>query len=139
MGCSYLNETKNIRLFLHDNFYSKGEIISQISEYIPLCFDVFSINYQPETQSFKIKIKKTNMKKNDSNYMHNTTYYYQVINTIFCNIFNSNIVLLQNLMATNAEKYNLHMNDINYLLDRNLVSGVYNVTTLLDNVIVISL
>lgn len=137
--CTYLNQTTNLRLFLHDTFYSREEVIGEILNTIPNYFDVFSINYIPDTRSIKIKIKKTNMKKNDSNYNHNTTYYYQIMNELFLNVFQSNWNFISNLLLANMKKYSLRGDEMKYLSDINTISSVYNMTTLLDNVIIINL
>lgn len=137
--CTYLNQTTKLRLFLHDNFYSREEVIKQILDRIPAYFDVFSVYYIPETRSIKIKIKKTNMKKNDSNYTHNTTYYYKIMNELFYSIFQSNWNFISNLLLANLKKYSLRGDEMKYLSDLNTVFSLYNMTTLLDNVIIINL
>lgn len=139
MDCTYLNDTKNLRLFLHNEFYTRPEILQQINELIPMYFDVFNINYSETFHSFKIKIKKTNMKKNDNSYTHDTSYYYKLVNCIFCTLFNNNIILIQQLLNENQIKYMFSENIIHYLLNPDSIFGIYNVTTLLDNILVINL
>lgn len=137
--CTYLNQTTNLRLFLHDTFYSREEIIQQIIDKIHCYFDVFSVQYIPEYRSIKIKIKKTNMKKNDSNYTHNTSYYYKIMNELFYDIFQTNWNFISNLLLANLKKYSLRGDEMKYLSNINTLFSVYNMTTLLDNVIIINL
>ncbi|MGL5327859.1 MAG: hypothetical protein ACRDD7_01235 [Peptostreptococcaceae bacterium] len=138
MEHTYLKTITSLKFFLHENFYN-DQIINEISNFIPTKFETFNIIYSPETSSFKIKIKKTNMKKNDSSYEHSSLYYYELINLIFCTVFINHYQELNLLLERNKEKYNLESSDLSILLNTNTVFGIYNMTTLMDNVIVITI
>lgn len=136
---SYLNQITNLRLFLKDNFYSRQEIIDQIIQGISNSFEVFSINYDPSMQSIKIKIKITNMKKRYPYYEHTSIYYYEIMNQILLNIINSNINLLNQLFEQRKNNYSIDKSDLVNITNTSYISGLYNITTLLDNIIIINL
>ena len=138
-NCNYLKETMKLRLLLHEQFYTTQEIIDQICILIEQYFDIFGINYEPTINSLKIKIKKTNMKKNDPCYTHNTSYYYNAMNEILFTVFQNNIHLLENIMLANKLKYELNGTELSYLYNKSNISVLYNITTLLDNIIIINL
>lgn len=130
-----LNQITNLRLFLKENFYSREEIIAQLIDQISNCFEVFSVNYEPSSQSIKIKIKITNMKKRFPNYEHDSIYYYEIMNSILSNVLNGNISLLNTLF--NHSSYGLNNTSMN--ISSIPISGLYNITTLLDNIIIVNL
>lgn len=138
-NCAYLNQITNLRLFLKDNFYSRQEIINQITDAITNSFEVFSVNYEPYMQSIKIKIKITNMKKRYPYYEHSSMYYYEIMNQIILNTINSNKILLNQLYNQYKNKYGITESDFANITNTPYISGLYNITTLLDNIIIINL
>lgn len=138
--CTYLNQTTNLRLFLKENFYSREEIIQQLIDSISQCFETFTINYDPQIQSIRIKIKITNMKKRYPDYEHISTYYYSIMNNILTNVIMNNTDTINTIYNTSNKKYNSETSpyyvDLSYL---SYISSIYNVTTLLDNIVVINL
>lgn len=138
-NCTYLNQITNLRLFLKDNFYSREEIISQLLEQISNSFEVFTVTYEPAMQSIKIKIKITNMKKRFPNYEHSSIYYYEIMNQILINVLNSNMLLLNELFKHSKKYYGIDKNDYINIVNIPHISGLYNITTLLDNIIIINL
>lgn len=139
MNCSYLNETHNLRLFLHDKIYVLQNIIEDFYNCIEETTKVFNINYTPCTKSFNVKIKKTDMKKRYGNYIHTNNYYYGITNGIFINVFNKNKQLIESLFNKYKDSYNLNGTELKYLYNKDVVFGLYNITTLLDNIFVITL
>lgn len=138
--CTYLNQTTNLRLFLKENFYSREDIIQKLVDSIDQYFESFSINYDPKIQSIKIKIKITNMKKRYPDYDHNSMYYYSIMNTILSNLINSNMNIINEKYMNNNKGYNLETSP--YFVNLNYISyipSLYNITTLLDNIVVINL
>lgn len=138
--CTYLNQTTNLRLFLKENFYSREDIIQQLISRIDQCFESFSINYEPQIQSIKIKIKITNMKKRYPDYDHNSIYYYEIMNKLISDLIMSNMDIINEAYNNSNKcyngKYSPYYVDLNYI---SYVSSLYNITTLLDNIVVITL
>lgn len=138
--CTYLNQTTNLRLFLRENLYSREDVIQQLIDSIDQSFESFSINYDPQTQSIKIKIKITNMKKRYPDYEHNSIYYYGIMNNLISNLIMNNMNIINEAYINSSKEYNKQTSpyyvDLNYI---SYVSSIYNVTTLLDNITVINL
>lgn len=141
-NCNYLIRITNLRLFLKDNVYSRQEIIDQIIQSINDSFELFNVNYDPAMQSIKIKIKITNMKKRFPFYEHNSYYYYNIMNGILLDVFNKNQELLNTLYNMKKHEYGLDIGEDINVVNLNMIphiSGLYNITTLLDNIIFINL
>lgn len=141
-NCNYLIRITNLRLFLKDNVYSRQEIIDQIIQSINNSFELFNVNYDPAMQSIKIKIKITNMKKRFPLYEHNSYYYYNIMNGILLDVFNRNQELLNTLYNMKKHEYGLDIGEDSNVVDISMIphiSGLYNITTLLDNIIFINL
>lgn len=138
--CTYLNQTTNLRLFLRENLYSREDVIQQLIDSIDQSFESFSINYDPQIQSIKVKIKITNMKKRYPDYEHNSIYYYGIMNNLISNLIMNNMNIINEAYTNSRKEYNKQTSsyyvDLNYI---SYVSSIYNVTTLLDNIVVINL
>ena len=134
---TYLLETANMRILLHNSFYSDPSVIKQILDLIPEYFDLFSLDYDAEHLIIKMKIKKTNMKKNDSEYVHTSNYYYKIVNDIMYTVISTNIRRISRLMMNTDKKIKLPT--VEYILDKNNISSLYMINTILDNIVVITL
>lgn len=130
--------TCNIRKLLYDKFYTNQNIMSYILQSIMENFDLFSINYIPDNNSIQLKIKKTNIRKNNS-FSHTSTYYYNVFTPIFCNIFSNNIQYLSKIIKDNINTYELLGNELEFISNIDNIGLLFNITTLSDNIIIIYL
>lgn len=130
-----LEECKNLRLFMQKYIYSEIPygIIPIMMESLNSFFNLFSINYDTECNCIVMKIKKTEMKKNQD-FIHDVMYYYNDINEIISNTF---IKYNKGIESIKREKDNSINTD--YLYNKNKVCYIYNITTLSDNIIVIYL
>lgn len=109
-------QIKNIKLTMHNNFYT-SEVISFIISKIENSFDIFSIEYIPLEKRITFKLKKTNMKKIDPNYSHESLYYYNIFNNIL------------------SETIDIYGNGIISKEDISDISILYNVVTQSDNIV----
>jgi len=131
-----LEEAKNLKIFLHEHIYDAncGFILQQILKEISDNFNLFTLDYSNEQKNITMKIKKTDMKKTQS-FEHNSSFYYQIINNILCNVFSQNKMFIESTLNRCA---NLNINT-KYLYNYNCISMIYNITTLSDNIVVIYL
>jgi hypothetical protein len=133
-----LNEVKNLKLLLHNHFYNDQNNINSVITELTSNFNLFSINYQSIDKSVQLKIKKTNMKKTGS-YSHTSSYYYNILNIVFYNVYNKNLAQIQMLIRQFGAMYGLKGHETKYLSDSQTVSLLYNATTLSDNIVIIYL
>lgn len=124
------NMISSARIALNRWFYNE-DIINNLIQLIQNTFETFTVLYDCNTNAINIKIKKTNLKKNDSSYVHCTQYYYPIINTIFKTLFNTYKNELVDIFG---------VDDITeFLSSDSFISNMYSLTTLLDNIIIIKL
>lgn len=133
-----IEDIKNIKLFLHSFIYNKYNfpIINDILKQISMSFNLFNINYEDSNKSIQIKIKKTDMKKSNS-FTHDSQFYYSILNNIFCNIFTEHKDLLRKELANLKLDKNIYKLDL--LTNPDMIGLIFNITTLLDNIIIIYL
>lgn len=131
------NEVKNMRVFLHENFYCNEEILQEICNELAQNFNLFTIEYDMFKKTIQLKIKKTNMKKIDDREL--SSYYYQVINAILVNYFIKKYNYIAALLLTCKDKYHLTGEEINYLKNPAVIFNFYNITLISDNIIIIHL
>ena len=125
-----LNATE-LRLLFHKYLYNNSNIIEELIQIIGSYIDSLSIEYSPENKSISIKIKKTTMKKN-SNFIHNTDYYYPLFNNIMYHFFCHHTEIM-NIAKDN----NYDMPSFDQYLS--LIPGSYNITCVSDNIIIMYL
>lgn len=131
------NEVTNMRVFLHENFYSNEEILQEICNELSQNFNLFTIEYDMFKKTIQLKIKKTNMKKIDDKQL--SSYYYQVINAILVNYFIKKYNHIAGLLLSCKDKYNLTGNEVNYLRNPSVIYNFYYITLISDNIITIHL
>lgn len=126
-----INESKELKLFLHNFIYSDLSKINELNNLIAYNFNVFKIEFNENEKSFEIKIKKTTMKKlqNESS----VYYYYDLLNKIFVEFFKNNIELFKMMnVSISNELFDL-------LLDHDFVYTLYTITAISDNIIILYL
>lgn len=124
--------TTELRLLLHKYFYNNINDINELMSIINGAIDTLSIDYNDESKSIAIKIKKTSMKRN-SNFTHNTDYYYPIFNEIFRQFFANNLRGI--IEAAKTDHYNTDTL-YNYI---SLIPGIYNITCMSDNIVILYL
>lgn len=134
----YLKNIKNMKILLYSHFYNNQDNINQLLNDISNEFNLFNIEYHPENFSVKVKIKKTDIKKN-THYQCTPEYYYQLFSNVFYNYFNKNKNNICNLINTYKLQYNLTDNSVNDLYNPNNLFLFYNITVISDNIIIIYL
>lgn len=132
-----LLSTTEFRLFLHRYFYSNQDFINDLLDMITSTDIVFSTtDYSPQTRSITIKIKKSVVKK-DKNFVPNSTFYYPLFNNIF------EILFKKNLHSIYSIAKECGYIDINNLLNEtyinSMIPGLYSITCISDNAIVLYL
>lgn len=130
------NEIVNIRTLLHKYVYT-NDFINIIANELQSSIELFSITI--DSNIITLKIKKTILKKN-SDYQHDSLYYYQLINQILLNVYCNNMQYIYDKLYTSGELDN-HM--INYITTElcNIftIPLLYNITALADNIVVLYL
>lgn len=126
-----INESKELKLFLHNFIYSDLSKINELNNLIAYNFNVFKIEFNENEKSFEIKIKKTTMKKlqNESS----VYYYYDLLNKIFVEFFKNNIELFKMMNASISNEL------FDLLLDHDFVYTLYTITAISDNIIILYL
>ena len=127
------NRIVNIRGLLHQYIYT-AEFIEIIKNELQNNIELFSIHN--EGLIITLKIKKTILKKN-SDYEHDSLYYYNIINSILFKCIYDSIYHIADIISCNTDisKENI----ISTLLDQNNIPILYNITALGDNIVVIYL
>lgn len=132
-----INDIKNLKLVLHEQFYTEN-ILGAICQRLGQWIDIFNIEYNVETRSITLKIKKTSMKKADNNFEHTAMYYYEIINGVLFEVYNSNKNIIQQcLNAHQAVFGDLSGNEISIISCNASICTLYNVIAQADNVITI--
>lgn len=134
----HLKNIKNMKILLYSHFYNNQDNINQLLNDISNEFNLFNIEYHPENFSVKVKIKKTDIKKN-TQYQCTPEYYYQLFSNVFYNYFNKNKNNICNLINTYKLQYNLTDTSVDDLYNPNNLFLFYNITVISDNIIIIYL
>lgn len=132
-----LNDIKNVRVLLHENFYTNPLVMEELCNDISSSFNLFTIEYNINTKVIQLKIKKTNMRKIEDGNLVN--YYYQILNAIFVQFFIKKYNVISDIMINKKEQYNIRGEEINYLNNINSIYNFYNITLISDNIITIHL
>lgn len=133
-----LKTTKKIKLMLYKYFYTNQQYVNQLLDMINNDFNLFTIEYDEENYSIKLKIKKTDMKK-ISTYSCTPQYYYNVFNTIFKNFFALNLSTINELIVDKRNEFDFDGTELEYFVNDNKLYLLYTVTIVLDNIITIFL
>lgn len=129
----------NMRLLLHTTVYNNPEIVHGLINTLQNHFALFNIEYDEICKTIVIKIKKTDMKKNVSMFQHTSSFYYNIINEAFYEVFQNNIQYINSVIKQYKNIYGLEGNEINLFSNISNISLMYNATTQMDNIIVIAL
>lgn len=127
----------NLRVLLHDHLYDNPQTIQDLMGLISSNFDLFSIDYDQMNMCIVLKLKKTNMKKNE--YCHSATQHYPVFNKIFVQLFSKYRNILDHQIDYHSKGYGFTSDEINILLDPERVALVYQLTAIMDSILVIYL
>lgn len=131
---SLMQQTMKIRMFLRNNVYSEYPlVINSLLSAISNNFNLFNIHYNIYEFKIELKIKKTDMKKN-SQFRHDVSFYYTVLNQIFFDALKP--ILINNKVIEKAKNENVDLTILNYVDNMSLI---YQVTTLVDNILIITL
>lgn len=132
-------ELGQLKLFLHNHFYTNIEIIMQLQNMMQEAFNPLTIAYMENARAIEIKFKKTNIPKEALNCL--PTYYMQNINQVLTNFFINNKNNIDMLYQNLDKKIypNLTENSFNYLYNNLQVSILYNISFLSETVVLISL
>lgn len=133
---SFIRFTSSIRLMLHNHIYNNPNNIDKLIGYFNV-IDLFNIEYDSINKTLQLKIKKTNMKKYP-NYVHNVSFYYTIFNQILNKFFYEIYDQLEYVIKTEGVNYGVNC-DVNYILDIRVISMIYSITTILDNIVIIYL
>lgn len=128
-----------IRMLFSNTLYNNENLIKDLLGVLEGTFSCFTIEYNTITKSIFIKIRKTDMKKNLSLFQHASEFYYNYINECLYNIFMKYYDLLNIIMRDNATRFELTLDDMIFFSNKNNMSLLYNVTALMDNIIMINL
>lgn len=122
-----------LRLLLHTYFYNTqyiGDLVSLIMN-TNIASNIY--NYDANSRSITIKIKKTVLKKMN-NYTHTPDFYYGIFNNVFKIFLMNNSSALCNIAKNHGYEHCI----TNEFID-NCVLGLYTITCLSDNIIVLYL
>lgn len=133
---NFIRFTSSIRLMLHNHIYNNSDNIDKLITHFNV-IDLFNIEYDLINKTLQLKIKKTNMKKY-SNYAHNVSFYYTIFNQILNSFFYEIYDQLDYAIKTEGINYGINC-DVNYILDIRVISMIYSITPILDNIVIIHL
>lgn len=126
------NTIQQIKLFLYE-FYTK-DVIDTFCELITEKLDVFNIEVNYENKSINIKIKKTNLKKLNCQFVHDSVYYQQLITPILYELFIHYSPTIATKLAERNQYY-LYQNIIN----ESYIPVYFNIITHTDGIFTIYL
>lgn len=126
------NTIQQIKLFLYE-FYT-DDVINNLCILITQKLDVFNIEVNHQIKSISIKIKKTNLKKLNCQFIHNSVYYQQLITPIMYELF---MQYSNEIAAKLVEKnqYYLYQN----ILNEQYIPIYFNIITHTDGIFTIYL
>lgn len=126
------NTIQQIKLFLYE-FYTE-DVINTFCQMITEKLDVFNIEVNYENKSISIKIKKTNLKKLNCQFVHDSVYYQQLITPIIYELF----IHYSPIIATRlAERNQYHM--YQNIIDESYIPLYFNIITHTDGIFTIYL
>lgn len=137
MIVSDIKRYTDFRLMLHNNIYNEVNI-NVLINYLNQQFELFNAEYNDNEKKIELKIKKTNIKK-INNYSHSSTFYYSMINTAFLSFLRDPQISSQirNILNSNNNEFYSVYQEFN--TNPNNLSTLYNLSAILDNVIIIYL
>lgn len=133
---NFIRFTSSVRLMLHNHIYNNPDNINKLINHFNI-IDLFNIDYDSINKTLQLKIKKTNMKKYP-NYIHNVSFYYSIFNQILHSFLYEIYNQLEYVIDTEGVNYGVAC-EVNYILDNRVISMIYNITTILDNIVFIHL
>lgn len=126
------NTIQQIKLFLYE-FYT-DDVINSFCNLITQKLDIFNIEVNHQIKSISIKIKKTNLKKLNCQFIHNSVYYQQLITPIMYELY---MQYSNDIAAKLIEKnqYHLYQN----ILNEQYIPIYFNIITHTDGIFTIYL
>lgn len=126
------NTIQQIKLFLYE-FYT-DDVINSFCNLITQKLDIFNIEVNHQIKSISIKIKKTNLKKLNCQFIHNSVYYQQLITPIMYELY---MQYSNDIAAKLIEKnqYYLYQN----ILNEQYIPIYFNIITHTDGIFTIYL
>lgn len=119
-----------LKILFYKEIYSNPQYIDYLTNLL-LQTDIFSVEYNDKV--FTLKIKKTTIKKKyDHN--HDSIFYYTIINDVFIDFISHFRSEISSLLSIN--NINISINDI---LNSNIISGLYNIATVSNNIVFLKL
>ena len=126
------NTIQQIKLFLYE-FYTE-DVINTFCQMITEKLDVFNIEVNYENKSVSIKIKKTNLKKLNCQFVHDSVYYQQLITPILCELF---IHYSPTIATRLAERNPYHLSQ--NIINESYIPLYFNIITHTDGIFTIYL
>lgn len=123
-----LQNSNDIKVELHDNVYSHQYLIDSIQKAIESKINVFHTEFDANTRTIYVKIKKSNIKKLNNTLQGNNSYY-SLFNEIMNTFFIGNYAAINNLTNDRIDIGSLTSN----------VTSLYDLLILSDNLIAIRL
>lgn len=125
---NYINQKitngTNFRVLMYNKGYlNKPEYINTLIDIINKYISTMDVSYSTSDFTITVKIKKTAMKKYP-NFSHNVMYYYGIFNTIFREFVDGLELYYDNSIPP---------------IDSGEISGLYNLTCVSDNIIIVHL
>ena len=131
----FMQQTTDLRMFLRHKVYSEYPLaINNLLATISRNFNLFNIHYNINEFKIELKIKKTDMKKNPQ-FKHDSSFYYLILNQIFFDVINP--IIFNNPKIVHEAK--LAGVDLSILSCVENMALIYQVTTLVDNIVIITL
>lgn|SRR5574344_582202 len=125
----YIKEVAELKKTLYELYQEK--LIVAIIEKIQNKLETFSITTTSDTCGvcISLKIKKTNMKKEYSDYYHDSVYYYNIFNDLIYSVYMENYDFIKNKLSIES------LNILNNILNSNSIQLLYTTVTLSDNIV----
>lgn len=131
-----LVQVNDVRYVLFTKLYSNMDCIQQLSNIISERIDCLGIEYNPNTFSFVIKIKKTAMRKNFK-FSNQPTFYYGLIPDIFMMFIKNNEQAVLDGLKENYEDPN---SVLAYIYSNpGIMGNLCHVSCISDNIVVFKL
>lgn len=128
-----MTSTQNAKLFLYTYFFNV-DTINQLCEIIISKLNVFNIEVDYITKKISIKIKKTNLKKLDFQFNHDSTFYCKLICPMIYELLCNNSEFITTLAYNNNSKELLP-----YIFNKDYTTLYFNIITQVDGMFVIQL
>ena len=138
-----IHDISIFKKFLYNYIYNNESNMMILTNFINKNIETFNISYDINAKSIEIKLKKTNLKKGP-NFKHDTYFYNDIVSIILVLFFNypdiqNSINQALQISELDELEKNIICNIYSLIKSTTMISHMYKITPILDNVIIIYL